>query len=190
MKGEYGSNLAVKIIRNNSIMKKAAEKELEILKVLNDPSDRNNIVRLLDSAEHKEHVIMCFEGFSFNLREVLNKFGKGVGLSIDAVRSYSRQMLNGLYHMGKQRVIHQDLKPDNILVSADFLRIKVRFIQRSIVPLYTCNILFRPLPSSLGRSPSRPRLRSATWDPAASRTTAIAAPPLTSCLVSTGAPRS
>ena len=189
MKGEYGSNLAVKIIRNNSIMKKAAEKELEILKVLNDPSDRNNIVRLLDSAEHKEHVIMCFEGFSFNLREVLNKFGKGVGLSIDAVRSYSRQMLNGLYHMGKQRVIHQDLKPDNILVSADFLRIKVRSYNGAsflYIHLTYCFVRF-PLPSGLTILPS---LRSATWDLAASRTTVIAAPPLTWCLVSTGAPRS
>lgn len=68
---------------------------------------------------------MVFEGFSFNLREVLNKFGRSVGLSIDAVRSYSRQMLNALYHMGKARVIHQDLKPDNILVSADFMRVKI-----------------------------------------------------------------
>ena len=107
MKGEFGSNLAIKVIRANDLMTRAAEKELAILRALNDPTSRNNIVRLLDTTVHRGHITMVFEGFSYNLREVLNKFGRNVGLSIDAVRSYSRQMLNALYWMGKKRVIHQ-----------------------------------------------------------------------------------
>jgi serine/threonine-protein kinase PRP4 len=52
-----------------------------------------------------------------NLRELLKKYGRGVGLNIQAVRSYARQLLLSLRLLRKCSIIHADVKPDNILVS-------------------------------------------------------------------------
>lgn len=52
-----------------------------------------------------------------NLREVLRKYGKDVGLHIKAVRSYTQQMLLALKLMKRCSILHSDIKPDNMLVS-------------------------------------------------------------------------
>ena len=60
---------------------------------------------------------MVFENLSINLREVLKKFGRDVGINLRAVRAYTHQIFLGLSLMRKCNVLHADLKPDNILVS-------------------------------------------------------------------------
>lgn len=52
-----------------------------------------------------------------NLRDVLKKFGKDVGLNIKAVRVYAQQLLIALSLLRKCGILHADIKPDNILVS-------------------------------------------------------------------------
>ena len=52
-----------------------------------------------------------------NLREVLKRYGKNVGLHIKAVRSYCQQLLLALKLMKRAGILHADIKPDNILVS-------------------------------------------------------------------------
>ena len=51
-----------------------------------------------------------------NIREVLRKYGKNIGLHIKAVRSYSQQLLLALKLMKRCTILHADIKPDNILV--------------------------------------------------------------------------
>lgn len=55
--------------------------------------------------------------YSINLREVLKKFGRDVGISLKAVRAYAHQMFLGLALMRKANILHADLKPDNLLVN-------------------------------------------------------------------------
>ncbi len=95
-------------------------KEIEILQKLNeaDPEDRKHMIRLERHFEHKGHLCMVFENLSINLREVLKKFGRDVGINLRAVRAYAQQMFLGLSLMRKCNILHADLKPDNILVSA------------------------------------------------------------------------
>lgn len=52
-----------------------------------------------------------------NLREVIKRFGKDVGLNIRAVRAYAHQMFLALNLFRKCNLMHADIKPDNILVS-------------------------------------------------------------------------
>ena len=59
--------------------------------------------------------IDCYH--SMNLREVLKKYGKDVGLHIKAVRSYTQQLLLALKLMKRCCILHADIKPDNVLVS-------------------------------------------------------------------------
>ncbi|XP_055688282.1 serine/threonine-protein kinase PRP4 homolog [Lutzomyia longipalpis] len=120
-------NVAVKIIRNNEIMHKTGLRELEILKKLNDadPDDRFHCLRLFRHFFHKQHLCMVLEPLSMNLREVLKKYGKNVGLHIKAVRSYTQQLLLSLKLLKKTGILHADIKPDNILVNESHLILKL-----------------------------------------------------------------
>jgi hypothetical protein len=111
--------VAIKIVRNNDTMRKAGIKEIEILKDLaaNDPEDKKHLIRLERSFEHKGHLCMVFENLSLNLREVLKKFGRDVGINLKAIRAYTQQLFLGLSLLRKCQYLHADLKPDNILVN-------------------------------------------------------------------------
>ncbi len=60
-----GALVAIKIIRNNAVMFKAAQKELEILQQLDaaDKSDRFHCVKLLAHFMHRNHMCLVFEHF-------------------------------------------------------------------------------------------------------------------------------
>lgn len=114
-----GTEVAIKILRNNETMYKAGKKELDILQRLmdNDPHNRKHLIRLLRHFDHRGHLCLVFESMAMNLREVLKKFGKNVGLSISAVRIYAQQLFLALSLLKKCEIMHADIKPDNILVN-------------------------------------------------------------------------
>ncbi|KAI9714088.1 MAG: hypothetical protein M1812_006535 [Candelaria pacifica] len=111
--------VAIKLIRNNETMKKAGMKEIDILQTLMqaDQEDKKHMIRLERYFEHKGHLCMVFENLSINLREVLKKFGRDVGINLRAVRAYAQQMFLGLSLLRKCNILHADLKPDNVLVN-------------------------------------------------------------------------
>lgn len=116
--------VAVKLIRNNETMRKAAEKEKRILGLLKD--NKRFCIRMLgDAFEHRHHVGFVFEFQAMNLRETLRKFGRDVGIAVSAVRIYGRQLMVALYHLASLRVVHADLKLDNILCSEDLKTVKL-----------------------------------------------------------------
>lgn len=119
--------VAIKMIRRNDLMRKASQKEMDFVRKVNDadPQDKRHVIRLLNSFDHKGHLCAVFEHMSKNLRDLLKEDTSGHGLSLQAVRSYSRQMFVGLQHLQSCQVVHCDLKPDNILVSADKKTIKL-----------------------------------------------------------------
>jgi serine/threonine-protein kinase PRP4 len=119
MDSQTQQDVAIKIVRNNESMRKAGNKEIDILKDIaaNDPEDKKHLIRLLRSFDHKGHLCMVFENLSMNLREVLKKFGRDIGINIKGVRAYSQQLFLGLSLLKKCQYLHADLKPDNILVN-------------------------------------------------------------------------
>lgn len=120
-------DVAIKIIRNNEIMHKTGLKELEMLRRLNDadPDDKFHCVRLYRHFFHKQHLCLVFEPLSMNLREVLKKYGKDIGLHLKAVKSYSQQLFLALRLLKKCNILHADIKPDNILVNESKLILKL-----------------------------------------------------------------
>nr|KAG5707946.1 hypothetical protein BaRGS_031677 [Batillaria attramentaria] len=120
-------DVAIKIIRNNEMMHKTGLKELEFLRKLNDadPDDRFHCLRLYRHFFHKNHLCLVFESLSMNLREVLKKYGKDIGLHIKAVRSYTQQLLLALKLLRRCSILHADIKPDNILVNESKLVLKL-----------------------------------------------------------------
>ena len=127
LKVKDGEPVAIKVIRNNDTMRKAAEKERIILSLIcdRDPDNKRHCVRLLSHFEFRNHVAMVFDYEQMNLRETLKKFGKDVGINIGAVRMYARQLLVALRHLADLKVVHADIKLDNILCSGDLKQVKL-----------------------------------------------------------------
>jgi serine/threonine-protein kinase PRP4 len=111
--------VAIKVIRCNETMSKAARLEIDILQKLSgsDPENKRHCVRFLRHFEYRDHIFMVFESLAMNLREVIKKFGRNVGINIKAVQSYATQLLIALRHLKNNGVVHADIKPDNILVN-------------------------------------------------------------------------
>eukprot|EP00775_Hariotina_reticulata_P005775 gene5775-6014_t len=108
-------------------MSKAAALEQRILRLLadKDAENKKHIIRLLRTFEYRHHVCMVFEPMDMNLRELTLKYGRNVGLNISAVAIYAAQLLVALRHLQQCKVLHADIKPDNILVNARRSKVKI-----------------------------------------------------------------
>ncbi|GMJ04742.1 PRP4 KINASE A [Hibiscus trionum] len=115
----FPEEVAIKIIRNNETMHKAGQLEVLILKKLvgADPDDKRHCVRFLSNFKYRNHLCLVFESLHMNLREVLKKFGRNIGLKLTAVRAYAKQLFIALKHLKNCGVLHCDIKPDNMLVN-------------------------------------------------------------------------
>eukprot|EP00930_Biecheleria_cincta_P095906 TRINITY_DN87798_c0_g1_i1.p1 TRINITY_DN87798_c0_g1~~TRINITY_DN87798_c0_g1_i1.p1 ORF type:complete len:684 (+),score=148.41 TRINITY_DN87798_c0_g1_i1:67-2052(+) len=121
LKSPGAPQVALKIIRSNDMMKKQAEKEIEILQMLNnaDKGNKRHIIRLVETFYYRKHIFLVFECMARDLRGAVKELTKGRGMSMPAVKAYTKQLLVGTRHMHKFNIIHADIKPDNILISAD-----------------------------------------------------------------------
>ena len=65
-------------------------------------------------------VYVCTEQGDFNLKDYARRFGLGDSYKVSrqTVQSLMRQIFQGLEYVHKRGIIHRNLKPDNILVSA------------------------------------------------------------------------
>lgn len=119
--------VAIKILRSNDVMKKSGKTEEQILKKLSntDPDNKHHCIRLISSFEYRGHLCLVCEPLEMNLRELVAKFGRNVGLNINAVGHYTAQLLDALRHLKNNQILHADIKPDNILVNDKFSKVKI-----------------------------------------------------------------
>jgi serine/threonine-protein kinase PRP4 len=121
------ATVALKMIRNKETMKKSADREKSLLLSIaeKDPTNKRFIVRLITYLEYRSHIVMVFEYQSMNLREALKKFGRDVGINISAIKIYGKQLFIALKLLAELKIIHADIKLDNILVSEDLKNVKL-----------------------------------------------------------------
>jgi serine/threonine protein kinase len=108
-----------------------------------DREDKRHCVRFISSFMYRNHLCLVFESLNMNLREVLKKFGRNIGLKLTAVRAYSKQLFIALKHLKNCKVLHCDIKPDNMLVRhlclSSFLIIvllQVLFLNRNCILIH------------------------------------------------------
>ncbi|KCV69171.1 CMGC/CDK protein kinase [Fonticula alba] len=91
-----------------------AVREISLLRLLKHP----NIINLLDVHLSRSDLVIVLEYADLDLRQYLNQFGPR-GLKPDLFKHFSKQLLHALAYCHEHRVIHRDVKPQNILISSD-----------------------------------------------------------------------
>ncbi|XP_029007093.1 SRSF protein kinase 1b isoform X2 [Betta splendens] len=124
--------VAMKVVKSAEHYTETALDEIKLLKSVRntDPNDpnREKVVQLLDdfkiSGMNGSHVCMVFEVLGYHLLKWIIK-SNYQGLPLPCVKSIIRQVLQGLdYLHSKCRIIHTDIKPENILLTVNESYIK------------------------------------------------------------------
>jgi len=90
-----------------------AIREISLLKELQHP----NIVRLCDVIHTERKLTLVFEFLDEDLKKLMDKHEGG--LEEKATKSYLFQLLRGIAYCHQHRVLHRDLKPQNLLINKD-----------------------------------------------------------------------
>ncbi|TPX31035.1 hypothetical protein SmJEL517_g05547 [Synchytrium microbalum] len=109
-----GTIVALKKIRldtEDEGVPSTAIREISLLKELNHP----NVVRLLDIVHNDEKLYLIFEFLDLDLKKYMDTTAP-YGLSANLVKSYMYQLLKGLHYCHSRRILHRDLKPQNLLI--------------------------------------------------------------------------
>ena len=113
---QTGDTLALKKIRlevEDEGIPSTAIREIALLKQLQHP----NIVRLFDVVHTEKRLTLVFEFLDQDLKKYLdNNVDKG-GLPKFQIKSFLCQLLSGINYCHKNRVLHRDLKPQNLLIN-------------------------------------------------------------------------
>ena len=111
------THIALKMVRNEKRFHRQAQEEIRILDHLrkHDKDLGHNLVHMIDSFQFRNHVCMTFELLSMNLYELIKK-NKFQGFSIGLVRKFAHSILQCLDLLFRHRIIHCDMKPENVLL--------------------------------------------------------------------------
>lgn len=90
-----------------------AIREISVLKEIS----HKNIVALCDVFTQENHLYLVFEYLDYDLKKLLDAMNsKKTKMSPSLVKSYLFQMLLGTYFCHSRRILHRDLKPQNLLI--------------------------------------------------------------------------
>lgn len=76
--------------------------------------------RLLDIVHSDAKLYLVFEFLDLDLKRYMDSIGdKGEGLGPNMVKKFCYQLVKGLYYCHAHRVLHRDLKPQNLLIDKE-----------------------------------------------------------------------
>ncbi|GMM35822.1 cyclin-dependent serine/threonine-protein kinase [Saccharomycopsis crataegensis] len=93
-----------------------AIREISLLKELKD----ENIVRLYDIVHSDSHKLyLVFEYLDLDLKKYMESIPPDVGLGAEMVKKFMMQLIKGIAHCHGHRILHRDLKPQNLLIDKE-----------------------------------------------------------------------
>ncbi|KAM4819768.1 dual specificity tyrosine-phosphorylation-regulated kinase 4 isoform 2-T2 [Thomomys bottae] len=109
--------VALKIIRNKKRFHHQALVELKILEALRrkDKDNSHNVVHMKEFFYFRNHLCITFELLGINLYELM-KNNSFQGFSLSIVRRFTLSVLKCLQMLYVEKIIHCDLKPENIVL--------------------------------------------------------------------------
>jgi len=116
-----GNLYALKTIRleaEDEGIPSTAIREIALLKELQHP----NIVKLCDVIHNEKKLTLVFEFLEQDLKKLIDSRGEG-GLDGAMTKSFLHQLLRGVDFCHQRRVLHRDLKPQNLLINGASLKL-------------------------------------------------------------------
>ncbi|KAG0280981.1 Cyclin-dependent kinase catalytic subunit [Linnemannia exigua] len=91
-----------------------AIREISLLKELK----HNHVVELLDIVHEESKLFLVFEFLDMDLKKYMDKVNqpRGPGLPMQQVKEYLHQLIQGVEFCHQRRILHRDLKPQNLLI--------------------------------------------------------------------------
>jgi len=131
--GQKGKDFAIKFIRNNAMCRRATEKEIKLMRKLrlqasvSDPEGASRLLGLagIEMFEQEGHLAVVLQLMKCDLRSGLRKYGQGCGLHLAFVHTFARDIFLALRALRSIKVVHTDLKPDNLLMSMDKMSVRL-----------------------------------------------------------------
>jgi len=111
--GELAALKRIRIENEDEGVPPTALREISILKEL---SAHPNIVGLRDVILNEGKLFLVFDYLSMDLKKYIDSYGAGRILEMTTIKSLTYQLLRGMLFCHQRRVLHRDLKPQNLLI--------------------------------------------------------------------------
>lgn len=90
---------------------KAGKIDIEGIEV----AEHSRVINLVEKFMFKKHMVLIFEKLDMSLLDLM-ELAECQGLTLNVVRKLGRNILEGLCVLKKAKIVHCDLKPENIML--------------------------------------------------------------------------
>jgi len=112
--GEYVAIKKIRMESEDEGIPSTAIREVSLLKELVHP----NIVRLQETLMDETRLYLIFEFLSMDLKKYIDSIESGKYMEPALVKSYLYQIMQAIVFCHMRRVLHRDLKPQNLLIDS------------------------------------------------------------------------